>query len=1088
MILFICIILFKEDTEVKRRILSLFMAILMVMSVMAVAGSAIEVSAPEALAADVNDERPGEIDGEWIGAWGCGMTKIAFADYPDLYFSLNKIVARIVITPTANGNKLRLRLSNIHGEKDLLISGACVHDSEGSTKVRQLSLKQIKYKGSGQITIPAGKEIVTDPVDFKVTAQKDIAVTLYIADEMQDITTVALSGAQTYIAFQQDVPDVIEDFVLSEGNFMKLPLSSKYLSSVIPSLANLPEINIVPILSGVDVYNTEEDPYSVVVIGDSTVTNNFPNYLSKAIAAEDTTSVGVIGKGIIGNSLLTDGQGRTGNIYGKSLLQRTKVDVLSQAGVKYAVIKIGANDITHPESESIKNYYGGPYYQPTAADLIQGFTKFAELCHNYGIKVIGCTITQWKGTTRNYFGTSDTPEYTWTKEDWKIAQDVNDWMLKTKVLDGVVDYAKLTADARDSAKMRSDWTSDFIHPNKTAQQAWADEFPLETLGIKTIPASIRLNKSEIKLAAGKSYQLEEIIYPETAASSLVTWKSSNKSVATVSQDGTVKAIKNGTATITCTTSNGKSAKCKVTVQTPTTGVSLDKETLTLYTTETYKLTATVKPSTAQDKSVAWTSSDESVATVSSKGTITAKKSGLAIITCTTKDTGKSAQCYVTVKKRVAVKAFDLNKTSKTLYKGQTYQLKGSFTPENASNKKVFWSSTNPDVAIVSSTGKITAVKNGSATIYAVTQDGSYTAVCKVKVKTHVSGVKVSPASKTIYIGKTLTLSASVSPSTATNKAVKWKSSDKSIATVSSKGVVKGLKSGTVTITCTTEDGSYKATAKIKVTKFHAVKSVSLNKTKVNIEGGESYTLKPTINPTNASEQGVTWSSSDKRIAKVSSTGKVTGLKKGTVTITCTTKSGKKTATCKVRVVSTPVSGVTLSKKTLSLKLGATSKLTAIIDPLDATYQGVSWKSSNKTVAKVSSSGKVTAVGTGTATITCTTDDGDFIAKCKVTVRDTDDDFDIPSNPGSDNKDGFISVKLDKGTMSLSKGTKYTLKATISPADKAGAKLTWTTTNPAVATVSQSGVVTAVGSGQCMIKCTVKDGTDTWTANCQVTVN
>ena len=1072
----------------KRRFLSLFLAALMVLSVFAAAGGAVTVSAPQALAAvDENAEKVDELDGEWIGAWGSGMTNISFADYDDLYFSLNKTAARIVLTPTASGNKIRLRISNVYGKRDLAINGIVIHDSEGGTKVRQLSATPVYYKNNWKIVVPAGEEIVTDPVKFKVTAHKDIAVTMYIGEDIQDVTTIGLSGAKTYLALNQDVPDAIEDFLLSEGNFLSIPLSSQIISNFIPALKNLPQINAVPFLSGVDVFNTEDDPYSVVVIGDSTVSNDFPYYLAKAIAAEDCTSVGVIGKGIIGNSLLTDGEGKSGNIYGPSVLARMQRDVLDlkESGVRYAVIKIGANDITHPESESIKSYYGGPYVQPTADDLIEGFTRFAEKCHKYGIKVIGCTITQWKGTTRNYFGTSETPEYTWTAKDWKIAQDVNAWMLKTKVLDGVVDLAAVTGSAADSAKFRSDWTSDFIHPNDKAQMAWANEFPLETIGIKTIPASIQLNPPTLTLAAGKTYQLEESIYPETAQQTEVTWTSSNTSVATVNSDGYVKALKNGTATITCKTINGKTAKCKVTVRTPTSSVKLNQSVISIYTTETYKLKATVRPTEAEDKSVVWTSSNESVATVSSKGTVTGKKAGKAVITCTTKDTGKTASCTVIVNKRVPVKGLALNVSSKTIYKGSTYQLKATFTPSNASNKKIIWSSTDPDVAVVSTSGKITAVKNGTAYIYAVTQDGNYTAICKVKVKTHATGVKLSAASKTIYIGKTYTLKATVTPSTATNKNITWKSSNKSVATVSSKGVVTGKKAGTATITCTTEDGSYKATCKIKVTKFHAVKSVELNRRSVTLDGGERYQLKATVNPTNASEQGVTWSSSNTKVAKVSSTGRVTAVKKGTAVITCTTKSGKKTATCKIRVISTPVTGVTLNKKSLTLKLGETSRLTATLEPLDATYTGVTWKTSNKAVAKVSSAGKVTAVGTGTAYISCVTDDGDFVAKCKVTVVDTDED--TGSDSGSDSGSGFISVKLNRGTLALTKGTKYTLKATISPADKKGAKLTWTTDNPAVATVSSSGVVTAVGKGTCMIRCKVKDGTDTWTASCQVTV-
>ncbi len=1061
----------------------------MVFSAVAVSGGAVTFSAPEALAAvDEGAQSADEAEGEWIGAWGCGMTNVSFEDYNDLYLSVSKTAIRIVLTPTANGSKLRLRLSNVYGKNDLSITGIFVHESDGGKNVKILSARPVLCGGSIKAVIPKGKEILTDPVNFNVTAGKDICVTMYLASELQDVTTIGLSGAKTYIALGQDVPDIFEDFLLPDGNFYSFALSSKTIASLIPAAANLPEINVVPFLSGVDVFNSEEDACSVVVIGDSTVSNRFPEYLSKAILAEDCTSVGVIGKGIFGNSLLSDGMGTIGNIYGPSVLGRMKFDVLEQSGVRYAVIKIGANDITHPESASIKEYYGGDadYAQPSAQELIDGFKKFAKNCHNYGIKVIACTITPWKGATRNYFGTGSGDEYTWTSKDWKIAEDVNKWLLSTKDIDGVVDLATLSASRTDAAKLKSEWTSDFIHPNDKGQQAWADAFPLDLLGIKSVPSFVRINKDKLTLAVGKTYQLEEIIYPETAANTAVTWKSSSPSVVAVTSDGTVKALKNGTATITCTTVNSKTAKCKVTVQTPTTGVSLNTQSVSIYATQTYKLTPTVKPSAASDKSVVWTSSNEGVAKVSSKGTVTGVKSGVAIITCTTKDTGASASCVVTVKKSIAVKGITLSKHSKTVYKGKTYQLTATFTPSDASNKKLTWTSTDPDVAMVSSSGKVTALKNGKANIYAISQDGNYTDVCKITVKTAVTGVKLNVKSKTLYVGKTLTLKNTVSPSTASNKAVTWKSSDKSVATVSSKGVVTAKKTGTATITCTTEDGSYKATCKIKVTKFYSVKSVSLNKKSVKIEGGEKYQLKAVFNPTYASEQGVTWKSSNSRIAKVSSSGKVTGIKKGTVTITCTTKSGKKTATCKVTVTSTPVSGVSLNKKTLKLTVGDTSRLKAVIDPLDASYTGVTWKTTNSKVAKVSSSGKVYAKGEGTCTVYCVTDDGDYTAKCKVTVKDASDDFDI-GDVDDGNDDAFISVKLNKGTLALSKNSTYTLKATVSPSSKSGAKRTWTSTNPAVAKVSSSGVVTAVGNGTCMIKCTVKDGSDVWTANCQVTV-
>lgn len=1070
----------------KRRILSIFLAALMVLSVFAVADGAISASVTEALAAG-ETETAGKTDGKWIGSWGAGMSYLPFFDHYSVLIPANSAAFRVVIKPTVSGEKLKLRLSNTYGKTDLVINSVYVHHSEIGTKVKLSQKKELTYKDSKRIRIPAGREIVTDAVDFKVTANEDIAVSMYITQNVRDISTFALSGAaKTYIKLNEDDFGWLEDVQLTDtGNFGSTPLKSGVLKNEFPVLSDYPENYVVPIISGLDVMSTEKDPYSVVVIGDSTVANDFPYYLSRAIAAEGCNSVGVVNKGIIGNSLLAEGDGKKGRIYGHSVFTRRIVDVLEQAGVRYVVIKVGANDIMHPVDSGLYEDYGIYRQQPTAKELIDdGFKPFIEACHNKNIKVIGCTITQWKDTTRNYFGTT---QYKWTSKDWQIALDVNKWMRTTSYLDGVCDLAKVSANSSDSALFKSSWTGDYILPNDTAQMAWADAFPLEKIGIATVPAAVRITPEKITIAAGKTYQLEEIITPKTAAQTDVTWKSSDTKVCTVTKDGVVKAIKNGTATITCKTVNGKTAKCYVTVATKPTKVTLNKNSLNLYKTQTYTLKATVSPSTASDKTVKWVSSDESVATVSKTGKVTALKKGSAKITCCTNTGSKTDTCLVTVKNNVSVKGITLNKTSKTISKGSSYQLKAVITPDNASNKKVTWKSGNTSVAIVDSTGKVTAVGNGTANITAETQDGKYTAVCKIKVQTKVTGVSLNRTSKSLYIGKTYALSATVSPSKATNKNVRWKSSDKSVATVSSKGVVTAKKAGTAIISCVTEDGSYVANCKVKVTKFIAVKSVSLNKKSVTLEGGDKYKLKATINPENASEQGLTWKSSNSRIAKVSSSGTVTAIKKGEVTITCTTKSGSKTATCKVRVVSTPVSGVKLNKKSAKLLLGDDIKLKAIIDPVEATYQGVTWKSSNKNVATVSSSGKVKTVGTGTCTITCTTDDGDFVAKCKITVVDFIEDDDVidigggSDKPGSSDEFG-TTVKLDKGTLSMTKGKKESLTAT---ASSKNATLVWSTSNSKVATVTQSGVVTAVGAGECTIYCKVKNGK--WQSSCKVTV-
>jgi len=163
----------------------------------------------------------------------------------------------------------------------------------------------------------------------------------------------------------------------------------------------------------------------------------------------------------------------------------------------------------------------------------------------------------------------------------------------------------------------------------------------------------------------------------------------------------------------------------------------------------------------------------------------------------------------------------------------------------------------------------------------------------------VTGISISKSSAALTVGKTLQLTATISPSNATSNGVVWSSSNSKVATVSTTGKVTAKGPGTATITVRNLTGAFTKTCKITVTQL--VSSVKLNKSSVTVSKGKTYTLKATVAPSNASNKKVTWKSSNSKIATVSSTGKIKGIKKGTVTITVTTADGKKTAKCKVTV-------------------------------------------------------------------------------------------------------------------------------------------------------------------------------------------
>ena len=339
-----------------------------------------------------------------------------------------------------------------------------------------------------------------------------------------------------------------------------------------------------------------------------------------------------------------------------------------------------------------------------------------------------------------------------------------------------------------------------------------------------------------------------------------------------------------------------------------------------------------------------------------------------------------------------VTGISLNQTTLSMQIGDTRTLTAIITPENATNKGVIWSSSNSSIASISDTGLVTALTQGSATITVTTQDGGFTDSCQVLVtdpNIPVTGVSLNHSTLSIDIGSSETLIATITPPDATNQNVTWVVSNIDIATISTTGVVTALAQGTATITVRTHDGDFTDTCQVIVTVPDIpVTDVSLNYSTLSIDIGYSETLIATIIPANATNQNVSWTSSNSSIASVSDTGVVTAIAQGTATITVTTQDGDFTDTCQVIVTdpNIPVTGVSLNHSSLSLDIDSTETLIATITPANATNQNVSWTSSNSSIASISDTGVVTAIAQGSATITVTTQDGDFTDICDVTVN------------------------------------------------------------------------------------------------------
>lgn len=357
---------------------------------------------------------------------------------------------------------------------------------------------------------------------------------------------------------------------------------------------------------------------------------------------------------------------------------------------------------------------------------------------------------------------------------------------------------------------------------------------------------------------------------------------------------------------------------------------------------------------------------------------------------------------------IPVASVGFNKNVLELEVGETYKLNATVLPSNATDKTLIWSSSDSDVASVSD-GLITARKEGEAEITA--KSGNKQAVCTVTVKPEtdvtvpVTSVTLNQSVYTLAIGASYTLIPTVLPANATDRQVKWSSSNEKTVTVSDRGVIQAIAEGTSTIKA--EAGGKSATCAVTVEKtIVAVAKVTLDRTSLTLKVNETFTLSATVAPENATDKAVKWTTSDSGVVRVSN-GTVTAVGEGTAKITAA--AGGKSASCTVTVKNAepefiPVDSVTLNRESLELKVDETFTLTALIAPSDATETEIIWNSDNTSVATVAD-GIVTAVGVGTANITATA--GGVTAVCEIGVIAKDEPV-IPPDPDVPAEDDIIT--------------------------------------------------------------------------------
>ena len=639
---------------------------------------------------------------------------------------------------------------------------------------------------------------------------------------------------------------------------------------------------------------------------------------------------------------------------------------------------------------------------------------------------------------------------------------------------------------------------------------------------------ISIDQTSAELTEGESLSLTATVSPANATGKTVGWTSNNPSVATVDATGEVSAISAGTATITASTSNGLTAACIVTVNpavVDATGITLSKTTLTLTTGGTGQLTATVEPADATDKTVVWTTSKPSVATVDENGIVTAVRSesagavitvGTATITATTAN-GLKATCSVTVRPRTAtIAGIEYRITYADEGGGSTYAtvtggaadedgeitIVEEFLVENGTNDitvpitrvepQAFAGHT--DITKVVIPRSVTflgneAFANCSGLREIVVEDGATLLDCGTDVfkgSPFVSLYLGRHTAGTIYSGHHSLDRLEIGELVDVIDENEFRGCDPITElfvyadvppTLPDNGFDESVYKDTylhvpsASIEAYREaDGWKKFNHDNHIIALDAIpaENITLDVAELPLVVGQSRQLRATITPENVTTKTLRWSCSDATVATVSANGLVVGRKVGTATITVRTVNNL-TATCMVTVSPKLPESIEIEPAEASITEKTSLHLSANITPEDVTDPTVTWASSDESVATVDEEGMVSAMQPGAVTITASTVNG-LTATSTVKVVAAA----IPVK----------TITLTRTKVDIELGRSITLRPNIAPANATDKSVTWTSSDEKVATVSSTGVVNTLTLGTATITVTTANGLS---ATCTVTV-
>lgn len=629
---------------------------------------------------------------------------------------------------------------------------------------------------------------------------------------------------------------------------------------------------------------------------------------------------------------------------------------------------------------------------------------------------------------------------TWTSLDTKVAKVSNTGLITAVGVGSTSIVVK--------ANVAYDTTN---NPNKFAEA-------VINVNVRNKLTSIKFASAPIYIAAGNSQKVDVIFNPAKDVNTKLTWSISDTSIAKVSKDGVLTGVSEGMASLNVIAEDiggaGISTLVYVTpkpVYATNFVISPDKETI--HVGDKLSLETAFTPKGVTETNLTWDTSDAKIATVD-EGVVTAKAVGEVVISAVYSDApnGKpiTRSCSITVEPPIVYATdFSVSPASENIIVGKTFKITPVFTPSDTTNQKVEYQSLDTGVATVDSKGVVKGVGAGDVIIQCQAEDGGFIGTCAVHVSNAIK-FSLNPSVRELAVGHSFTPVKVTKPSNA-SKTAKWKSSNTAIATVNSKGKVKGKRIGNCTITCTLTNYNQSAKCIVKVRKFNS--RVSFDKTNIRIGVGQTYTIKRKVWSNASTTPKLSWKTSNSRILSVNSSGKIKGKRVGYAKITAITKDRiHDKAVCYVRVIQRAKS-IGLNTDYMVVYVGRSKTLTARFKPSNATIKKVKWTSGNSKIARVTGSGKVRGISEGDTYVTATATDGSGKkAKCYVKVLEA-----VPAT----------NIVVAQKDMTMKRGDSAKLSFTVLPSDTSDG-LKFSSNNKRVATVNSKGVVHAVGTGDAEI--------------------